>query len=130
MSRPEIVAVIRGLNLLSFGPGAILVTEGEPGESLFILTTGLCRAYVRNAEGKNIEVRQLKEGDFFGEISVLSGRPRTATVTTATPCELLELPRASLVPIIKAHPNVKTVLEEFFVKRADSSDESAARGTS
>jgi hypothetical protein len=128
MSRAEIVAVIRGLNLLSFGPGSILVTEGEPGDSLFILTTGLCRAYVRNAEGKNMEVRQLKEGDFFGEISVLSGRPRTATVTTATPCELLELPRTSLVPIIKAHPNVKTVLEEFFVKRADSSDESAARG--
>ena len=128
MSRAEIVAVIRGLNLLSFGPGAILVTEGEPGESLFILTTGLCRAYVRNADGKNVEVRQLKEGDFFGEISVLSGRPRTATVTTATPCELLELPRASLVPIIKTHPNVKKVLEEFFVKRADSSDESAARG--
>jgi cAMP-dependent protein kinase regulator len=128
MSRAEIVAVIRGLNLLSFGSGAILVSEGEPGDSLFILTTGLCRAYVRNADGKNVEVRQLKEGDFFGEISVLSGKPRTATITTATPCELLELNRASLVPIIKTHPNVRKVLEEFFMKRADSSDESAARG--
>jgi cAMP-dependent protein kinase regulator len=128
MSRAEIVAVIRGLNLLSFGPGAILVSEGEPGDSLFILTTGLCRAYVRNADGKNVEVRQLKEGDFFGEISVLSGKPRTATITTAMPCELLELDRASLVPIIKSHPNVKKVLEEFFMKRAHSSDESAARG--
>jgi cAMP-dependent protein kinase regulator len=128
MSRAEIVAVIRGLNLLSFGSGAILVTEGEPGDSLFILTTGLCRAYVRNADGKNVEVRQLKEGDFFGEISVLSGKPRTATITTATPCELLELDRASLVPIIKTHPNVRKVLEEFFMKRRDSSDESAARG--
>ena len=128
MSRAEMVAVIRGLNLLSFGPGAILVSEGEPGDSLFILTTGLCRAYVRNADGKNVEVRQLKEGDFFGEISVLSGKPRTATITTAMPCELLELDRASLVPIIKTHPNVRKVLEEFFMKRADSSDESAARG--
>jgi cAMP-dependent protein kinase regulator len=128
MSQAEIAAVIRGLNLLSFSPGAILVTEGEPGDSLFILTTGLCRAYVRNADSKNVEVRQLKEGDFFGEISVLSGRARTATITAATPCELLELDRASLDSILETHPNVRNVLEEFFMKRADSSLESDARG--
>jgi cAMP-dependent protein kinase regulator len=120
--------VIRGLNLLSFGPGAILVTEGEPGDSLFILTTGLCRAYVRNADGNNVEVRQLKEGDFFGEISVLSGRARTATITAATPCELLELDRASLDSILETHPNVRNVLEEFFMKRAQSGLEAEARG--
>jgi cAMP-dependent protein kinase regulator len=128
MSRAEIAAVIRGLNLLSFGPGAILVTEGEPGDSLFILTTGLCRAYVRNADGNNVEVRQLKEGDFFGEISVLSGRARTATITAATPCELLELDRASLDSILETHPNVRNVLEEFFMKRAQSGLEAEARG--
>jgi hypothetical protein len=128
MARNEILAVIRGLNLLSFGSGEILVSEGEPGDSLFLLTTGRCRAYVRNPQGKNVEVRQLQEGDFFGEISVLSGKPRTATVTTAMPCELLELDRASLGSIIKAHPNVRKVLEDFFAQRAGSSDESAARG--
>ena len=128
MARNEILAVIRGLNLLSFGSGEILVSEGEPGDSLFLLTTGRCRAYVRNPQGKNVEVRQLQEGDFFGEISVLSGKPRTATVTTTMPCELLELDRASLGSIIKAHPNVRKVLEEFFAQRANSSDESAARG--
>jgi cAMP-dependent protein kinase regulator len=128
MARNEILAVIRGLNLLSFGSGEILVSEGEPGDSLFLLTTGRCRAYVRNPQGKNVEVRQLQEGDFFGEISVLSGKPRTATITTTMPCELLELDRASLGSIIEAHPNVRKVLEEFFAQRANSSDESAARG--
>jgi hypothetical protein len=129
MARNEILAVIRGLNLLSVGSGEILVSEGEPGDSLFVLTTGRCRAYVRNPQGKNVEVRQLHEGDFFGEISVLSGKPRTATITTTMPCELLELDRATLASIIKSHPNVRKVLEEFFAQRADSSLESAARGT-
>jgi hypothetical protein len=128
MSRNEILAVIRGLNLLGVGSGEILVSEGEPGDSLFVLTTGRCRAYVRNPQGKNVEVRQLHEGDFFGEISVLSGKPRTATITTTMPCELLELDRASLAEIIKSHPNVRKVLEEFFAQRADSSLEAAARG--
>jgi cAMP-dependent protein kinase regulator len=128
MSPEEIVAVIRGIRLLSFGPGSIVVTEGEPGDSLFVVTTGLCRAFVRNATGKNVEVRQLAEGDFFGEISILTGHPRSATITTATPSELLELSRESLDSIIQTHPRVKDVLEEFHSRRAESTVEAAIRG--
>jgi hypothetical protein len=128
MSPEEIAAVIRGIRLLGFGPGSIVVTEGEPGDSLFVLTTGLCRAFVRSASGRNMEVRQLGEGDFFGEISILTGQPRSATITTATPCELLELSRESLDSIIKTHPRVKDVLAEFHARRADSTVEAAIRG--
>jgi cAMP-dependent protein kinase regulator len=128
MSPAEIAAVIRGIRLLSFGPGSIVVTEGEPGDSLFVVTTGLCRAFVRSATGRNLEVRQLSEGDFFGEISILTGQPRTATITTATPCELLELSRQSLDSIIKTHPRVKEVLAEFHARRADSTVEASIRG--
>ena len=128
MTREEIVAIIRGIRLLSFGPGHVVVTEGEPGDSLFVVTTGLCRAWIRSAIGKSMEVRQLSEGDFFGEISILTGQPRTATVTTATPSELLELSLQSLDSIIQTHPRVKQVLEEFHARRADSTVEAAIRG--
>jgi cAMP-dependent protein kinase regulator len=128
MSPEEIVAVIRGIRLLSFGPGSIVVTEGEPGDSLFVVTTGLCRAFVRSATGRNMEVRQLAEGDFFGEISILTGQPRSATITTGTPVELLELSRESLDSIIRTHPRVKEVLSEFHARRADSTIEAAIRG--
>jgi cAMP-dependent protein kinase regulator len=127
MSPQEVVAVIRGLRLLSFDSGHILVTEGEPGDSLFVLTTGRCRAFVRNPAGRNVEVRELIEGDFFGEISVLTGQPRSATVTIASPCELLELDRGSLDSILAAHPHVQEVLEEFHSRRAESTIEAAIR---
>jgi CRP-like cAMP-binding protein len=128
MSRDEILAVIRGLRLHSLDPGHIVVTEGEPGDSLFVLTTGRCRAHVRNPAGKNLEVRQLKEGDFFGEIAVLTGEPRSATITTQTPCELLELDRANLRGIVERHPRVREVLQEFHTQRADSTIEATIRG--
>jgi cAMP-dependent protein kinase regulator len=127
MSVREIIAVIHGLRLQTFAAGEILVTEGEPGDSLFVLTTGLCRAFVRNPAGRNVEVRELREGDFFGEISVLTGQPRSATITTATPCELLELDRESLDSILASHPKVKDVLDEFHTARADSTIEAAIR---
>ena len=127
MSPQEIVAVIRGLTLRSFEAGHILVTEGEAGDSLYVLTTGRCRAFVKNPKGRNVEVRELNEGDFFGEISMLTMQPRSATVTTATPCELLELDRESLDSILASHPHVMEVLEEFYKARSDSTLEAAIR---
>ena len=120
-SADELVAVIRGLVLLSFEPGDIVLTEGDPGDSLFVLTTGSVKAFVHLPGGGQKLVRRMGEGDFFGEISILSGKPRTATVTATTHCELLELDRETLDGICKDHPNVRQVLEDFYVARASGS---------
>lgn len=129
-SQEELLAVMRGLRLLSFEPGDIVITEGEPGDSLFILTTGAVKAFVRNPAGRHVQVREMSEGSFFGEISVLSGRPRTATVTAAAHCELLELDRATLDSITATHPHVREVLETFYKERANSADETLVRSMS
>ncbi|TDI38802.1 MAG: cyclic nucleotide-binding domain-containing protein [Acidobacteria bacterium] len=128
-SREELLAVMNGLDLLTFEPGEIIMTEGETGASLLILTTGTVRAYVINASGANLEVRTMDEGEFFGEISLLSGKPRTATITAATPCELLELNRTTLDKISEDHPRVREIVQEFSEKRAGSIDEVMARST-
>ena len=117
-SQDELVDVIRGLNLQSFEPGDLIVTEGEAGGSLFVVSTGLVKAFVRDGRGHSVKVRELGEGDFFGEISVLTGNPRSATVTAATPCELLELDRKTLDAIVAVHPHVWTVMEEFGRERS------------
>lgn len=117
-SRDELVAVIGGLRLLSFEPGDIVLTEGDPGDSLFVLTEGTVKAFVRKPGGGQMQVRTMTEGAFFGEISILSGKPRSATVTAATPCELLELDRRTLDEITRDHPRVRDVLEQFYLERA------------
>ena len=126
-SQEELVAVIQGLRLLSFESGDIVITEGEAGDSLFVLTTGIVKAFVRNPTGKNVQVREMAEGAFFGEISILSGKPRTATITAKTPCELLELDRATLDSISKTHPHVLDVLKQFYEERVKSEQDKKAR---
>jgi CRP-like cAMP-binding protein len=64
--------------------------------------------------------REMEEGDFFGEISVLSGSVRTATVTAKTRCELLELNRAALDDICGRQPHVREVMKEFSQRRLAS----------
>ncbi len=113
----DLVAVIQGLELASYEPGDILILEGDPGTSLFVVTSGVVRAFVRQPDGKNKQVREMGEGSFFGEISVLSGKPRTATVTAKSPVEALILERKTLDEICKTHPSVRTTLQKFAAER-------------
>jgi hypothetical protein len=125
----ELLAVIRGLRLLSFDAGDIIITEGEPGQSLFVLATGTVKVFVRDPEGRSAALVPLGEGAFFGEIATLSGRPRSATVTAASRCELLELDKPALEAIVKVHPRVLDVLEEHYIARAGDPEAAAIRGT-
>ncbi len=130
-SPEELAEVIHGLRLLTFEPGDVIISQGQAGDSLFVLTTGTVKAWVRGGEGPAARVRVMKEGEFFGEISLLSGKPRTATVTAATRCELLELDRPTLEDIHKRHPRVLEVLREFYRQRLNSPEEARAKsGTS
>jgi CRP-like cAMP-binding protein len=67
------------------------------------------------------------EGSFFGEISILSGSARTATVTAATHCEVLELDQPTLESIAETHPRVWPVLVQFAEQRSGSREEERIR---
>jgi hypothetical protein len=112
----ELVAVIGGLNLLTFERGNVILREGEPGHSLYMLTSGSVKAFVRR-DGKQVPIAELEEGAFFGEVSILTGKPRTATIVAKEHCELLELDRATLDAITQTHPHVRDVLQEFANQR-------------
>lgn len=115
-SRQEMAAVIGGLRLLIKHPGAIIYTEGEPGDSLFILSTGAARVYRRDVRGHNNQRAVLQEGDFFGAASVLAGQLRDATVTAVTECELLELDRPTFDSIAESHPGVRVLVEKYYTR--------------
>jgi cAMP-dependent protein kinase regulator len=126
-SEAELLALIRGFHLVTFEPGEIIVTEGQPGDSLFILASGTVRVYVTNPMGRSEQVRTLNQGEFFGEISLLSGQPRTATITCVTTCELLELDRRNLNDIAATNPEVPHIIESFYQQRVNSPEELEVR---
>jgi len=117
----EMVAVIHGLKLLAFERGQAILREGQPGGSLYMLTSGRVRAFRKDPAGKQNALGDLKEGAFFGEMSILTGQPRMASVVALSRCELLELDRPTLDGITKTHPHVWDVLREFAKQRAADS---------
>jgi Cyclic nucleotide-binding domain/Tetratricopeptide repeat len=127
MAVEELDALVSHFRLLLYSAGDIIVTEDEEGSSVFILALGTAKVWVRNSTGQNALVRALAEGDFFGEIAYLSGGKRSATITTATPAEVLELPSPAMAEIAGQYPSVLDKLTRAFNERWLSGAEMHAR---
>jgi hypothetical protein len=119
--------VAAGLHRRSFPAGAIVVTEGDPGDTVFLIASGSVRILVVGGHGRALEIRRLDAGDFFGEVAALSGQPRTATVVATTDCELLEIDYCALERLVEARPAARPVLEGARDGRARSAEEAAVR---
>lgn len=116
-SKSELAALVGGLRLLVKKPGSIVFSEGEPGESLFVLASGVARAYQRDERGHNDQIAILQEGEIFGIPSVLEGTPRTATITAIEECELLELKREIFEDIAETFPRIRGQVEDLHETR-------------
>ncbi len=107
--------------------GGIVVSEGDPGDSIFIIANGSVRILVVGGHGRALEIRRLDAGDFFGEVAALSGRPRSATVVATADCGLLEIDRWALEMLVEARPGARPILEGARDHRAQSPEETAVR---
>ena len=125
--REALVEIVASTELRSYDEGDIIVTEGEPGSSLFLIVGGRVKVFTRTDDGGNLQLAELGPGDFFGEVSLLSGKPRTATITARTQVTAIELDRASVDRIAENHPEVKKVLEDFYERRAQDTVEAVIR---
>jgi len=110
-------------SLRSYQEGDIIVTEGEEGSSLFLLVSGEVKVFTHGERGEAIHLAELGAGDFFGEVSLLTGRPRTATITAKTPVTAIELNREPMLEIIEKYPEVGSILENFYESRAQATVE-------
>ncbi|MDH3816911.1 MAG: cyclic nucleotide-binding domain-containing protein, partial [Acidobacteriota bacterium] len=125
---PEaLVEIITSTELRSYNEGDIIVTEGEAGSSLFLVVGGSVKVFTRTEDGGNMPLAELGPGDFFGEVSLLTGRPRTATITASTEVTAIELDRANLDRIAEGHPEVGQVLEDFYERRAKDTVEAVIK---
>ena len=119
LTAEEREALVKEMELESHNEGDVVISEGDPGASMYVITSGEVKVYSR-APGKSgtIYLAKLSEGDFFGEVSVLTGKPRTATITASRPTELLRLDKEKLDTALAKHPGIRKVLDDFYKKRA------------
>lgn len=111
--------IVRQMEIESHDEGSVIITEGEPGTSMYLIVSGEVKVYTRGSgNAGSVYLAKLGEGDFFGEVSVLTGKPRTATITASQRTELLRLDKEKLDATLTRYPGIRKVLDEFYKKRA------------
>lgn len=97
----EIAALSVQIKSQNVRTGKVICTQGEPGQSMGLLMKGEARVEI-----DGIRVGDLGGGDVFGEISLLTGQPRSATIMADTPIEMLEIDRVSFKTVLQANPAI------------------------
>jgi CRP/FNR family cyclic AMP-dependent transcriptional regulator len=106
---------------VSLREGATVFREGEPGGSVYVIRAGKVRV-VKDANGRQRMVTTLGPGDFFGEMAVVTGRPRTATVEVVEDAELLKVPAGKLQEMVAGTGEVAIRLIRHLAERLEQAN--------
>ncbi|WP_375773302.1 cyclic nucleotide-binding domain-containing protein [Archangium gephyra] len=113
----ELLSMMETLQPRVFQPGESIVEEGQPGSSMFAIVEGSVEVVRTLKSGRRRTVAFMGEGEFFGEMSLLAGTPRFATVRAFERTAVLELTREQLELLLQRHPSVEDVLQGFHRER-------------
>ena len=90
----------------TFAKGSVVVSEGDEALAFYVILSGAAKVFTLTDEGKEIVLRILGPGDYFGELTLLDGGARSASVMAAETCELLIVPRAQFAECWTSFPQI------------------------
>jgi CRP-like cAMP-binding protein len=104
-------------------PGQPIVRQGDTGKSVYVIASGSVKVWTMTPSGDRLDLAVLGPSDFFGEISFLTGNPRTATVETAEDSVILEVTDDKLSELVLRRPRVMQRLQEYSDMRSKGTSE-------
>ena len=108
---PVLRSVIETLKPAAFAKDSLIIREGDDAGPLYVVQKGRARAFT-GMDGKERNLAFYREGDFFGELSILNGSPRAASVQAFTDCELLSLGATGVRELRRQFPEFDKLLSE------------------
>jgi uncharacterized membrane protein len=97
-------ALAEQLDVVRFSAGQTIFNYGDPGDSLYVIRSGEVEIFVKDDTGERILLETARAGDFFGELSLLDGGARNASVLATQDAELLKLSRGDLDHFVRLQP--------------------------
>ena len=107
----------RACKLSLYDSGEDIVRQGEQGAELFIIRSGAATVLVQSADGGSIEVARVGPGDVFGEMSLMTGEGRNATVRASVACEVLVIGHAAFAEVLERNPELLPRISEILANR-------------
>lgn len=123
----ELTRLAAGVQTVPYAEGETLFRQGQPGDTFCVMRSGRVGVSITGADGKTVRVAGLEAGAFFGEMSLLTGEPRSATILAETDTVVLAVSKATFAGLLQADPDLAARLAAVLEKRqADSQAKLAA----
>src|SRR4051812_26176628 len=98
------------LRVRRFRRNEVIMHQGDPGDALHVVASGAVKIVLPSAEGEEAIIATLREGDFFGELALLDGAPRSASVIAVDQAETLMLPRSVFMELLDSDRGLRDAL--------------------
>jgi CRP/FNR family cyclic AMP-dependent transcriptional regulator len=106
----------------SYQKNAVVLTEGEMGDSLYMIQSGKVKVFIGDEDGREIILKILSTGDFFGEMSMIDKQPRSASVTTIEASTFLVLTHAAFEKCVEQAPKIANMVMRMLAQRVREAD--------
>ncbi|MBI2368992.1 MAG: Crp/Fnr family transcriptional regulator [Deltaproteobacteria bacterium] len=107
----------------AFPKGAFIIQKDAPGDDLYLIVSGNVKVTLYSEDGRELILAELREGDFFGEMSLLDGKPRSAMVIALEATEALVVRRRDFLAILNRNPAMAVKIIEALCQRLREADE-------
>jgi CRP/FNR family cyclic AMP-dependent transcriptional regulator len=104
LSTQLLEAIGKVATVRTFSKNAIIVSEGDETDSLYVILSGRARVYVANAQGREVQLNLIGPGEYFGEVT-LDGGPRSASVMAVEDCRCALVKRSELLTLVAKEPH-------------------------
>ncbi len=127
LSEDELAQVAQVTMARRFEAGAVVFREGDEGSTCYIVRTGRARAIREHPDGRSITLAHFDSGDIFGEMAMLDGERRSATVEATEATEAIAILSADMHRLLREHPDISVKLIAALGQRLRDTNERLAR---
>jgi CRP-like cAMP-binding protein len=110
LGQGSLLALARNLRSRRFKRGEVVFHQGDPGDALFIVVSGVVKVVVPSEDGEEAILATLRRGDYLGELALIDGAPRSASAVALEATEMLALPRDQLLNLVAGEPAIRDAL--------------------
>jgi CRP/FNR family cyclic AMP-dependent transcriptional regulator len=121
-SDQQIATLLNYVQHRSFPRNVYVIQAGDETDSLYVMLSGKVKVMIADEQGREVILGFMGSQDFFGEMGILDDQPRSASVYTLEPCEMLRLSKAGFVSCIKENVDVALLVIRNLVRRLRDAD--------
>lgn len=123
----ELDRLVAALDVRDLGPSELLFREGDPGEHLYVVVEGELEVLMGVEEGEELLLNTLRDGEYLGEMALMTGEVRSASVRAKQPSTLLSMSRAQFMDLVRRHPVLATAMVRVLSQRLDATNTATYR---